>query len=466
MKMNRVTCFILVAVLVLGCFILNADITTVKASSEIIIASSDDFIYNNTGSAIFISEYIGTDAKIIIPETIEGLPVTEFSSHVFSENEKIEYIQFPSGTSNIDPNMFYLCSSLTEIVVPESNPYYTTEKGVVYNKDKTTLISYPCGKSGHFIVPNTVISIGKAAFSSCYNLTAVRMNNNVLNISDQAFLDCWNMESIKLSDNLETLGFRALAFCSSLTEIHLPASLKNIGNQAVIGGIDSDSNWYYSFTDGIYYVPNTPSEKFIKSLHVPKKYTIAEPKRITDAESNISILDPNNILPSNVEFSVTPISEDEFSSLIPIRYESAYAYKLELKVNGKTFTPKKDIVIEFGNKVNGTISSATKAYELKDGALFELFRQPYAPFVGTQTNKLGTYVVVTNSDFSLPGDIDGDGVVSTYDTIFALCLASDLVPIYDLTDQQFTAANVDSSDAVITTKDALKILRYAAGIEK
>ena len=74
---------------------------------------------------------------------------------------------------------------------------------------------------------------------------------------------------------------------------------------------------------------------------------------------------------------------------------------------------------------------------------------------------MGTFIVATNSDFSLKGDIDGDGAVSTYDARFALCIAADLVKA--ITPEQMSTANLDGKGDVDTT-DALNILRKAAGI--
>ncbi len=472
MTKYRICALVLSLVIVASAFIFNTPATTVLASSEIKEAKESDFIYSllpkDNPTTAFIELYLGSDTKIILPETIEGLPVVNISSGVFSENEDIEYIKIPSSVETISSIMFNLCSSLTEIDVADDNPYYTSVDGVVYNKDQTTLVAFPCGKGGSFRIPDSVISIGPKAFESCYNLTEVTMGNNVLTIGNQAFLECWNLSSITLSNNLQKLGYRALGYCDSLTEIHLPASLKTIGGQAVIGGMDSDSNWYYNFTDGIYYVPGTPSEEYVKTLHVPKEYTIAEYRSFKNEITDITLLDPNNTLPTTgvVEFKAITLNAEDYTSLIPVKYSSAYAYKLEILVDGKPYTPKKDVVVQFGNTITNHISTATKVYEYNNNELTECYREPYAPFVGLQTTALGTYVVASGNDFSLRGDIDGDGVVSAYDTRMALCVAAKLIPVNELTDEQYIAADVDTSTLGITTADAKKILRIAAGLDK
>ncbi len=469
MNKRKFTALFVALLLFLSAFIINIPSVTVSASSEIKLAAETDFSYRkipaNNPTEIYINQYLGEDSKIIIPDQIEGLPVTRLFSSTFMENENLEYVEISSNIEYIYPRAFNLCSSLTEIAVNENNSYFASLDGVLYNKDLTTLIAFPAGKGGSFTIPESVIDISNSAFEDCYNLTDVKMHNNVLSIGQFAFAFCWNLSSIKLSDNLQSLGFKALAFCDSLTEIHLPGSLKSIGIQAVIGGIDSDSNWYYNFIDGLYYVPGTASEKYVKSLHVPPKYLIAEPRSFTDIDTGITILDPNNILPTdgNLEFKATVLPKEEYEALIPIRFSNANAYNLSLKNNGEALKLSKDIVINFNGWSENPNTLATKVYELKSTGLEQLKKTPNSPFIGTQTKVLGTYVIAENNDFSLKGDIDGDGVVTTYDTQIALSLAADLIK--SITDEQLASADVDGNVG-ITTEDARKILRLASGMEQ
>ena len=79
------------------------------------------------------------------------------------------------------------CTGLTSIVVDASNPVYSSQDGVLYNKAKTMLIQYPGGKSGGFIIPGSVTSIGDYAFYGCTGLTSVTIPDSVTSIGDGAF---------------------------------------------------------------------------------------------------------------------------------------------------------------------------------------------------------------------------------------------------------------------------------------
>jgi hypothetical protein len=74
--------------------------------------------------------------------------------------------------TSIGEGPFSGCTSLTAIIIESSNTRYSTENGVLYNKNKTILMQYPEGKTGAFTIPNSVKSIGDWLFTIVPALTA------------------------------------------------------------------------------------------------------------------------------------------------------------------------------------------------------------------------------------------------------------------------------------------------------
>ncbi len=468
MKKSRAISLLLALLVLVGCFAFESPIPEASASDDVVTATKDDFAYTklpaDNPTYIALGQYMGTATKIRLPETIDGLPVISLWSSAFVENENIKYIELSANLQELSPKAFNLCSSLTEIAVPSTNKYFSSVDGVLYNKDKTTLLVFPAGRGGSFTIPESVVTVGPYAFESCYNLTDVKMYNNVLAIQQFAFAFCWNLKSIKLSDNLTRLGFKALAYCDNLLEIHLPATLSIIGTQAIAGGIDSDGNIYYNFINGLYYVKGTKSEEYIKNLHLTPGYTFPEARTITDIDTNVVLYDYDNILSTDEEFdlNVKVLKNSDYSAKLPARYAEMGAYSVSLTKDGKTTSLPKEAVIRF-NSFKNAIPTATKIYIPTGNTLIEKTRAPQAAFVGTTFKGTQTYVITTNNDFSLKGDIDGDGTRSIYDARFALCISAGLVK--NITSAQLTTANVDGVTGV-KTNDAREILKYAAGIKK
>jgi len=89
------------------------------------------------------------------------------------------------GNSGYEYSVFYNSNNLTAINVNSGNPNYSSENGVLYNNNKSTLICYPAGKTGSsFTIPNSVNGIGDSAFSNCTSLTSVTFSMGSAIISD------------------------------------------------------------------------------------------------------------------------------------------------------------------------------------------------------------------------------------------------------------------------------------------
>lgn len=83
-------------------------------------------------------------------------------------------------------------------------------------------------------IGNGVSSIGNNAFAGCENLTSVKMGKNVIGIGDEAFRSCANLTSITLPDVLESIGAHAFQY-TPLTSVNIPESVKTIGDEAFRG---------------------------------------------------------------------------------------------------------------------------------------------------------------------------------------------------------------------------------------
>ena len=165
-----------------------------------------------------------------------GNSVTSIGNSAFYNCSSLTSVTIPDSVTSIDSSAFPGCSSLTSIIVDENNSSYKSIDGNLYSKDGEKLIRYAIGKSDtSFVIPNSVTSIGKYAFSGCSSLTSVTIPNSVKSIGYEAFYNCSSLTSITIPDSVTSIDYYAFRGCSSLTSITIPNSVTSIGSYAFEG---------------------------------------------------------------------------------------------------------------------------------------------------------------------------------------------------------------------------------------
>jgi|GEM_PF-2422317 len=165
-------------------------------------------------------------SSINFPNSIKNI-----ASYAFFSCKNLTSITIPNSVTNIGNRAFYDCSSLTTINVANDNPDYCSVDGVLFNKNRTTLILYPSAKSGSYAIPDGVTRIEKSAFFNCTNLTSVTIPNSVKIIEDQAFSSS-DFTSVIIGNGITYFGTEAFQYCTSLTSVILVNGLKSIGDYA------------------------------------------------------------------------------------------------------------------------------------------------------------------------------------------------------------------------------------------
>lgn len=220
---------------------------TVSAESVISVISDEPVSGGN--------DEISEDGKtVIIPDGTESINITK----ILDEFPAAETIQIPQSVNDIIVFLPYFAYPsnpvLTNIYVDPKNETYCSDNGIVYSKDKKTLVYYPAGRtdetfavsdgveildydsfnSCHYIknitIPDSVVTINLGAFRNCDSLADITIPKSVTKIESSAFYDCGSLLEIKIPDSVTFVGQYLFYDCTSLEKVKLGSGISTLSN--------------------------------------------------------------------------------------------------------------------------------------------------------------------------------------------------------------------------------------------
>jgi len=228
-----------------------------------------DFQYSMNNEEVTITKYNGLGGMVVIPNTIDGYPVTSIRNNAFYDCKTLTSITMPDNLKNIGTSAFQGCISLTSITIPYGTtsisnfafmgcislisislpntltnigreafwetPWYLNQpNGLVYagkvaykfkgQMPGNTTIELVSGSTG----------IAEGAFDNCTGLTNITIPEGLTNIGDSAFTACIGLKSVTIPLSVTNLGIQAFSRCRGLTNITIPENIQYIGDGAFL----------------------------------------------------------------------------------------------------------------------------------------------------------------------------------------------------------------------------------------
>ena len=208
----------------------------------------DGFVYylkadNTIGIQAYDTAYMGADKKVVIPERIDGYPVTERDEAAFY-NEGVQTVVFPSTLKKIGKQAFCYSDlrsfSFAGNETVEVEEFAFSETSMEEIVVPANIKNIPDGCFGDNIYNKSIVieegveTIGNYAFQDNQYATSIKIPGTVKTIGENAFSGEMRVEQLIIEEGVKTISYRAFDSFEALTEVTLPKSIESIGEEAFI----------------------------------------------------------------------------------------------------------------------------------------------------------------------------------------------------------------------------------------
>lgn len=214
-----------------------------------------EYDYNEEYGYAKVVKYNGY-GDVVIPDEVNGYPVTTIWNDIFAYGEDITSIEFGENVEFFSPNIFENCVNLENIYVSDNNEHFDSIDGILFSEDGKTIVRYPNGRkdksytipedvvaigeysfeySKHLenvVIHDDVVEIGSKAFSYCSDLITVKIPDAVKILNSYCFYECKNLKSVVIGNGVEEISGRAFSYCSNLNNIRFGTGLKRLSTLA------------------------------------------------------------------------------------------------------------------------------------------------------------------------------------------------------------------------------------------
>ncbi len=250
--MKRITAFLLTLIILAGALQFNA----FAADGDSLTYGS--FTYTVTdGEAAITKLDQGVTGSVIIPPSINGVPVTAIASKAFEGCSLVTGLTMPSSITSVrnstlsgltNLESFYYTGTLIQWcslgIGSGNSPFSLTDNVFINGRPVDRIRSYDW---------NGLKEINIYSFYGCKTLTAVEFPDSLEKIGVDAFSGCTGLTVVEFPDSLKKIESGAFSGCTGISRLFINAGINAIDKQAFIGctGLESitvseDNETYFS----------------------------------------------------------------------------------------------------------------------------------------------------------------------------------------------------------------------------
>jgi len=208
--------------------VLPNSLTEIRYSAFMMCYELKNITYGSGLKTIGAAAFSGCTglSEIIIPDQVEYVGGSAFMSC-----RKATRVVIGSGVKHLGDRAFQGCDTLPAFEVAEGNTILCTVDGVLMNMAKDTLIQFPAGRGGEYVVPASVTAIGDGSFYDCRHLTAITFPEGLTYLGTVSFNACKGLTEIVLPNGVTAIP-SAFTACSGLKSVTIGNAVAEIGMTA------------------------------------------------------------------------------------------------------------------------------------------------------------------------------------------------------------------------------------------
>lgn len=209
-------------------FLSCESLTAFEISASSNYSVKDGVLYTKDMGAL-VRYPTAKDGAYVMPDSVQLVKSGAFDGCV-----AVSEITLSKNLKNIENGALSGVISLEKILCNEENPFFSSHGGVLYNKNKTAIVSCPTGYSGEYNIPAGVKEIGEYAFKNCASLYEVYIPTSVTSVGSYAFCGADGIGTLTLPPKVNTVGDFAFDKCSNI-KVFAPDCITSFG--ATDGGV-------------------------------------------------------------------------------------------------------------------------------------------------------------------------------------------------------------------------------------
>ena len=216
------------------------------ASGNLYLTKADGMLYNRNTGHLFLVDLPEETTSLTFPSSIKYFTDAYFAG----DCSRFTSLTFGYNISDVDANgnkikygelLGNTFTGLTSIIVSSENACLSSADGILYNKDKTTLIAVPKARIiSTLTMPETITRVDNFACVGNTNLTAVKLSPKCITVGEGAFMDCSELRDVDLGRDLLVLEEYAFSNCYALESLTLPTTfslLGEMGGKSYLGNL-------------------------------------------------------------------------------------------------------------------------------------------------------------------------------------------------------------------------------------